>query len=174
MTAAHGTVGQKISPPEASSKPTYSWHATGRMESFGISQEEVSDTVRYPLATWPGRTTVRGRTRHYLGRRILVLVGVDSMVVITVKLRTFAPYTHGVHTLANLPNEASALSPSVGGLGSGQSGTTQEGESNPRPCLALTSPATNAATAPGSSCSQTRMTSHPASARRVSVSRSRA
>ena len=81
------------------------FHARKRMRELGISEAEVRATLAAPFSTWPGRRTepTCQPTIHARGQRILILVTADWDRVITVKLNTDSPYTHGVHDIMNLP-----------------------------------------------------------------------
>jgi hypothetical protein len=86
----------------------YTWHAVERMRTLRITAAEVEETVRAPEQTWPGRSGVRGPTRHLVGRWIIVLLAADGQTVVTVKLRSAVPYVHGAHHRDLMPGGQAA------------------------------------------------------------------
>ena len=89
-------------------KHTISHHARQRMESLGIPESDVVDTLRAPLVTMPGGGGHDPNRVIYVGRRVRLVLDGGAGDVITVQLRSRSPYTHGVHHLENHPDHPRA------------------------------------------------------------------
>ena len=79
-----------------------SYHARARMASLRIAESEVRSTLREPIATYPGGPHHPPGRLNVLGR-FIVVVAPGSDLIITIKLWSSVPYSHGVHHRYNFP-----------------------------------------------------------------------
>lgn len=83
-------------------------HARSRLASLRIYESEVSAALRNPCSTYPGSPGHGPNRRVYVGPRVEVVLSLENYAVVTIKLHTSTPYTHGVHDVDNPPS-ATAL-----------------------------------------------------------------
>ena len=78
-------------------------HLVSRLVELRTSEYEILCCIVSPLETRPGGPEHGPNRRLYVGRRIVVVLALDTRTIVSVLLNSKVPYVHGVHSVQAPP-----------------------------------------------------------------------